>query len=202
MLLCDIGNSSYHFLRGESDSKESVSIFDPSSIKEKVYYICVNQKVKEILKDLQNWIDLSLYLDMSRYYATMGVDRVVASEAVDDAIIIDAGSAITVDVVKGSKFVGGFIYPGVRAMSQTYKSISPALDYPFNFELDLEILPKNSRDAISYGYLKTLHSEVISHNMNIILTGGDARELKKIFPQAEIDENLIFKGMKRLLSLI
>lgn len=200
MLLCDIGNTSYHFLDGETDYKKDRLSFDPSTIKEEIHYICVNPKVKTILKDLPNWIDLSTKLDMSKYYETMGVDRMVASEAIENGIIIDAGSAITVDVIKDGIFEGGFIYPGLNAMRETYKNISSALDYPFNFDLDLNTLAKNSTDAISYGYLKTLYCEVISHDMNIILTGGDAKEFAKIFSDAKVDESLIFKGMKKLLQ--
>jgi len=200
MLLCDIGNTSYHFLDAKVDYKKDTLSFDPSTIKEEVHYICVNPKIKTILKDLSNWCDLSTKLDMSKYYETMGVDRMVASEAVENGIIMDAGSAVTVDIVKNGLFQGGFIYPGLNAMSQTYKNISCALDYPFNFDIDLNVLPKNSTDAITYGYLKTLYAEVVSHNMNIILTGGDAKEFAKIFKDAKVDEHLVFKGMKKLIS--
>lgn len=199
MILCDIGNTSYHFLTHGVDSKKSVESFDPSTITETVFYISVNKRVKELLKPLKNWIDLSLHVEMKNFYATMGIDRVLASLAVQNAIIIDAGSAVTVDVVKDGEFMGGFIYPGVRAMSKTYKDISPALEYEFNFDINLEILPKNSQDAISYGYLKTLHVEVMKHNMPVILTGGDALKFAKIFPDAVIDESLIFKGMKNII---
>ncbi len=202
MILCDIGNTSYHFLDGQRDFKESVNSFNPTSITKEVYYISVNSAVNEQLRHLENWINLASFIDMDKYYATMGIDRVVASMAVEDGIVIDAGSAITVDVVKDSVFMGGFIYPGVRAMSACYKNISPALDYSFNFSLDLETLPKNSQDAISYGFLKTLHREVISHNLPIILTGGDATFFKEIFPQANINQKLIFDGMKKIISII
>lgn len=198
MFLCDIGNTSYHFLKDDEDFKKDVRTFNPSEIKEKIYYISVNKKIKNTLKDLDNWIDLSQKIDMSKYYETMGIDRIVASMAIDNGVIIDAGSAITVDVVKNGEFVGGFIYPGKRAMSKTYKDISPALDYEFNFDIDLNVLPKNSIDAISYGFLKTLQKEVLSYEMPIILTGGDAKEFKKIFVDAKVDESLIFSGMKKL----
>lgn len=200
MLLCDIGNTSYHFLEDGIDYKRDTKNFDPSTIKKEVNYICVNPKIKLILKDFPNWIDISIKLDMTKYYETMGVDRIVASEAINNGIIIDAGSAVTVDVVKDGVFQGGFIYPGLNAMSETYKNISSALNYPFNFDIDLNKLPKNSTDAITYGYLKTLHAEVTSHNIGIILTGGDAKEFAKIFPDAKIDESLIFRGMKKILQ--
>ena len=199
MLLCDIGNTSYHFLSDKVDYKERVTAFNPSTIKEKVYYICVNSSVQKSLQNLENWVDLKQSVDMNNYYDTMGVDRIFACEAIENGVIVDAGSAITVDVVKNGVFQGGFIYPGINAMAKTYENISPALAYPFNFELDLSRLPKNSTDAISYGYLKTLYSEVISHNIDITLTGGDAQKLSTIFKDAQVDETLLFKGMKKII---
>ncbi len=201
MLLCDIGNTSYHFLDDSRDYRESVTAFNPSSITQKVYYISVNSSVGKVLNTLENWINLKPHVDMNSYYETMGIDRIFACEAIENGVIVDAGSAITVDVVKDGKFQGGFIYPGISAMSKTYENISPALTYPFNFELDLGRLPKNSGDAISYGFLKTLYSEVVSYDMKIFLTGGDALELAKIFQTAQIDKALLFKGMKKVLKV-
>jgi type III pantothenate kinase len=200
MLLCDIGNTSLHFLDKQKDYKKSVKSFDPKTITQEVYYICVNPDLNHILKKLDNWIDISCYVDMTNYYDTMGIDRIMACEAIKDGVVIDAGSAITVDVVDDGVFMGGFIYPGVEAMSKTYKDISILLDYPFNFELSLDTLAKNSQDAISYGFLKTLYLEVISHKKDIFLTGGDAKRFKTIFPHAKLDENIVFKGMKKVIS--
>ncbi|MCK9490944.1 MAG: type III pantothenate kinase [Sulfurimonas sp.] len=199
MLLCDIGNTSYHFLSEFDSFKKDVKRFDPSEVKHKIYYISVNKKVEVKLKNLPNWIEISSHLDKTKYYKTMGVDRMMALEAIESGIIIDAGSAITVDVKRGGVFEGGFIYAGVSAMSQTYKKISNALDYEFNFDIDLEKLPKNSQDAITYGYLKTLYCEVVSHKMEIILTGGDAQKFTKIFKEARVDEHLVFKGMQKII---
>jgi len=202
MLLCDIGNTSYHFQSIQTDYKEDVNSFLPQSVNQTVYYICVNPKINKLLIDLDNWIDVSQYIDMKNYYETMGVDRIIACEAIVDGVIIDAGSAITVDVVKKNIFEGGFIYPGTVAMAKTYKDISSALEYPFNFQIDLNSLPKNSQDAISYGYLKTLYTEVNSLKQSIYLTGGDAEKLLFIFPNAIVEKNLIFNGMKKVLERV
>ena len=200
MLLCDIGNTSYHFKSERATYKKSVASFDPASIEEDVYYISVNSALDGVLASLANWIDLAQYVDRSRYYPSMGIDRVVAVESLHHGIIIDAGSAITVDVVREGIFEGGFIYPGLQAMEQTYANISPALAYAFNFEVNLHNLPKNSQDAISYGFLKTLYSEVVSYNLPIILTGGDAQVLAKVFTDARVDETVLFEGMKKLIN--
>jgi len=200
MLLCDIGNTSYHFLDAHEEYKKSVITFKPQDITQEVFYTCVNASVTTQLEALSNWIDLSPFLKKEKYYETMGKDRIFAIEALSDAVIVDAGSAITVDIVKKGVFCGGFIYPGKRAMEKTYENISPALAYSFNFDLDLDIMPKNSQDAISYGFLKTLFREVISHDLPVVLTGGDAKEFKKIFKDAHLDEKLIFKGMKKIIK--
>jgi type III pantothenate kinase len=200
VILCDIGNTSYHFLDGEKTSRFPTADFDPATVEEEVCYISVNPAVDEKLAALPNWHDLRSCIDWQQYYATMGVDRIMACEAVDDGLIIDAGSAITVDLVTGGRFEGGFIYPGLEAMSACYRNISPRLDYSLNFELDLDKMPKNSRDAISYGVLRTLYSEVIRHNRKIYLTGGDAKALAKIFPEAVVDDQLLFKGMKKMME--
>jgi type III pantothenate kinase len=200
MLLCDVGNTTYHFLEDEKDYKFCVEDFKPETIKEKVFYICVNLDVKIKLQNLDNWIDLSKFVNMKNYYETMGIDRIFACEAVENKVIIDIGSAITVDIVKNSIFEGGFIYPGINAMQKTYENISPSLSYSFNFELNLDKMPKNSVDAISYGYLKTLYVEVMSYNMEIILTGGDALEFALIFKDAKVDKQLVFNGMKKIIN--
>lgn len=200
MLLCDVGNTSYHFYKEGKTYKKSVELFDASSIDEEVLFICVNPHVIGLLNGFENWTNLDKFIDMGQYYDTMGIDRIVACEAIFNGIIIDAGSALTVDVVKKGVFKGGFIYPGSKAMQKSYANISSKLDYSFNFECDLDIMPKNSQDAISYGYLKTLQSEIMHHNMDIYLTGGDAKKFAKVFPQAKVDEMLVFNGMKKIIN--
>ena len=200
MLLCDIGNTSYHFHNGIQDFKHQVENFSPESITEQTFYISVNHTLKQKLQNLKNWIDLENFIDRANYYETMGIDRIVALETIENGVVIDAGSAITVDIVNEGVFEGGFIYPGIKAMQECYKNISPALDYSFNFELDLGKMAKNSSDAISYGYLKPFTDEIKSKNLPIILTGGDASEFKKLFPEAILDQELIFKGMKKIMT--
>lgn len=200
ILLCDIGNTSYHFLDSTHDYKENVSTFNPDSIERKVYYICVNPTISKVLESLHNWINIASMIDMKPYYKTMGIDRIVACEAIQNGVIIDAGSAITVDVVNNGIFEGGFICPGVAAMEMTYKNISSALDYSFNYEVDLENLPRNSQDAISYGFLKTLYCEVMSYEKNIYLTGGDAQKLLSVFKNAKHNNYLLFDGMKKIIN--
>jgi type III pantothenate kinase len=199
-LLCDIGNTTYSFYDGVSLKKESAKRFNPSVIKEKVYYISVNYNVNRKLYKLNNWINLEKYIDRKNFYKTMGIDRIFATLSVDNGIIVDVGSAITVDVVKKSKFEGGFIYPGISAFKKAYSDISPALECEFDFGIDFSNLPKNTVSALSYGFLAGFKKEVESYNLPIILTGGDGELFLNIFKNAVYDKYLIFKGMQKVLS--
>nr|WP_275856372.1 type III pantothenate kinase [Sulfurimonas sp. MAG313] len=198
-LLCDIGNTNFSFSDGK---KISVEYFDIASIKEKVYYISVNDYWEKRLSMQENWINLRAHLDMSKYYKTMGIDRMMACEAKENALIIDAGSAITVDLVKDFKHIGGFIYPGLRALEKCFKDISPALDISFNFDIDLDKMPKNTKDALSYGAIAPLLSHIreISKNVPVLITGGDASTIAPLIPNAKIEHDLVFMGMKKILE--
>lgn len=204
MLLCDIGNSSFHFYdtKSEKENKILIDELDFSKYEEQyIYYINVNPLLYNKLYNKKNWINLEEYINKENYYETMGLDRVVVCEMFQDALIVDAGSAITVDKMRAGKFEGGFIYPGLFAMKQCYRDISVNLDYEFNFELNLDKMAKNSQDAISYGFLAPLIHEIERENFaNIYLTGGDAEVLKSFLPNAKVDKYLIFHSMQKIIE--
>lgn len=195
MLLCDIGNTSCHFYDLKNDHKQSIKHFDPASIREDVYYICVEPTLKKKLVDFPNWHDLEKRVDRKRYYDTMGIDRIMACEAVYSGVIVDAGSAITVDVMQEGEYKGGFIYPGIRAFQRAYASISKALDYDIETDIDLTELPKDTFSALSYGFLSGIIKEITSYGLDIFLTGGDAKKLYLHLRDAKMKPLLIFEGM-------
>ena len=199
MKLCDIGNTNFTFDDGLNLHVEK---FDISSIDEKVYYISVNHYWEKRLEHEPNWINLILHVDFDKYYKTMGIDRIMCCEAVEDALIVDAGSAITVDLVRNAKHQGGYICPGLSAMEKTYKNISPRLDVSLNFDIDLATMPKNTEDAISFGIIAPMVSYIreLADKLPIIITGGDAEKLHAFLPCATVDKNLVFKGMKKIIK--
>ncbi len=201
-LFCDIGNTHFYFYDGEDSYKVRAEDFELSSITSDVYYISVNDYWEKKLEDEESWINLREKVDFDKYYESMGIDRIACCEAVEDALIIDAGSAITVDKVNNRKHLGGYIYPGFKAMAQCFKDISPRLDVSFNFDIDLATMPKNTRDALSFGAISPLISQirVDSDTKTVILTGGDAETLLAFIPHAVIDHELVFKGMKKILE--
>jgi len=197
--LCDIGNTTFSFSNG---LKVGVDEFDISSIDEKIYYISVNAYWEKRLSMQDNWVNLRSFIDFKQYYKSMGIDRIMVCEALDNAVVIDAGSAITVDVIKNAKHEGGYIYPGLKAMAKCFKDISPALDVSFNFDIDLDKMPKNTQDALSYGAIAPLLNNItnISKDLPVLLTGGDAKTLLPLIPNATLEHDLVFKGMQKILE--
>ena len=198
-LLCDIGNTTFSFSNGH---KVSVDSFDIGSITQKVYYVSVNSYWEKRLSMQENWVNLRSFVDFDKYYKNMGIDRVMVCEAVQNGIVVDAGSAITVDKVVEGRHEGGYIYPGFKALQKCFKDISPALEVSFNFDIDLAKMPKNSEDALSYGAIVPLirHLQELSKELPLFLTGGDAEKLLSFLPEARIDHALVFEGMKKILQ--
>lgn len=200
MTLCDIGNTSVDLFMDGKSSKLSVVDFDPSTLQGDVYYVSVNTSLDGCIQDLPNWHDLRAFIDWDKYYPTMGIDRIMVCEAVNDGVIIDAGSAITVDVMHEGVYEGGFISLGIHAAQQAYARLSPALDMSFNFEVDLAKMAKNTPDALTVGFLAPLICKIESLGKPLYLTGGDGWLLSRFIPEAVVVEDLIFQGMKKLIE--
>lgn len=200
MILCDVGNTSADILENKKRSKILVKDFDPASLNDEVYFISVNEVFTKKIEVFNHWNDLRGWISWESYYPTMGIDRIMGCEAVENGVIVDAGSAITVDVMRNGVYQGGFIALGLRAAREAYAKLSPALDVSFNFEVDLAKMAKNTPDAVSIGFLSPLIHRIESAGEPIILTGGDAKVLKHFLPNAIVDEDLIFKGMQKLIN--
>jgi len=203
MLLCEIGNTNIHFYKKGATWSKRATIKNLLDIDEKIYYINVNDSLKEKLKSLDNAIDLEPDIVIDTAYNGLGVDRVAACKAIDNGVIVDAGSAITVDIMAGGLHLGGYIMPGLFALQQSFASISPRLDMRINPNIALDALPQNSLEAISYGIVKPiiLMLKESQKDKKLYFTGGDGKFFAKFFDNAIYDESLIFKGMMKVLNL-
>lgn len=200
MILCDVGNTSVDLFYAGKRTKLSVEDFDPATLYDTVYFVSVNSAFNERIQNYTNWHNLRELIDWEKYYPTMGIDRIMVCEAVEEGVIVDAGSAITVDVMSGGIYQGGFIALGLRAAQSAYANLSGALDMSFNFEVDLAKMAKNTPDALTVGFLAPLTLKIESLGKPLYLTGGDAEVLSHFLPGATVDEDLIFRGMEKLLQ--
>ncbi|MDD4854410.1 MAG: type III pantothenate kinase [Sulfuricurvum sp.] len=200
IILCDIGNTTADIYENGVCQKMILSEFKPELLAGDVWYVSVNHALSERLQSLPNWHNIVTLIDWDKYYLTMGIDRIMVCEAIDDGVIVDAGSAITVDVMRDGVYQGGFISLGLRAAQEAYARLSPALALSFNFEVDLTIMAKNTPDAITVGFLAPLIQSIKSYGNPIYVTGGDAHLLSSFLEEVIVDETLIFKGMKKLID--
>ncbi len=202
MILCDIGNTTYHFLVRDKHKKyfldEKVPVFD-----EEIYFVSVNEKAtKRLLKKNPHAKNINKLFNFQTSYQGLGMDRAVACSFQDNCVIVDAGSAITVDVMEESKHIGGFILLGLRRFMKSYPKISKKLKFEFEKEINLDKIPLQTKDAIQYAMLKSIILPIkeVSLNKNIIFTGGDGEVLSKFFENSVYKKDLIFENMKRIID--
>jgi type III pantothenate kinase len=202
MILCDIGNTTFHFLIKSQHTKYFHNEKLPN-ISAKIYFISVNTiATKKFIKKYPNAIDLSKNINFKTKYKGIGIDRVVALIKYKNAIIVDAGSAITVDIINKGKHKGGFILVGINSLKNIYPNISKKLNFKFNKKININKIPLNTNDAINYSIIKSIILPIkdIAKNKNIIFTGGDGKFLSKFINGSKYDKNIIFDGMKLLIK--
>jgi len=199
MILCDIGNTSVDILY-ENGNRMKIAHADFDPVDRDVYFISVKKQLSNTCFERLNWINIESWIDRSKYYQTMGIDRIMVCEAVEDGVIVDAGSAITVDIMENGVYKGGTISLGVRAAQEAYGRISPALSVSFNFEVDLDTIAKNTTDSITLGYLAPLIHYIKRFDKPVYITGGDADIIGKLIGNCNVDPLLIFKGMQKVIE--
>ena len=142
----------------------------------------------------------------------VGIDRLLAAygatELYGDApmLVIDAGSAITVDVVQNWTFCGGAILPGLDTLSKTYPTISDKLPtvqiprFPECEKIPPPVFPgKSTEEAIHCGlYWGTIGAIMQfcgmffrrTEDVRLILAGGDSQyllpEIARLIPSQQI----------------
>jgi len=145
----------------------------------------------------------------------LGVDRwmalVAASELVrGDVVVIDAGSAITLDLLRADgKHLGGAILPGINTSLDVFKCIFSDID--FNDPAIAETIEPgcSTEEAIHINYahcsieilpgIVNRWTSYFDNEATILLAGGDAVQVQsELQKPARIVPDLVFLGMARL----
>ena len=206
MYLADIGNRYAHLYSG----KEIVDLEIDELIKEyrdkKLYYINVNPNNAKKLEAIENWINLAPFVKLNGAYSSMGIDRQVLLLSASDGIYIDAGSAITIDLKRDNKFIGGTILPGIWKLKSCYADISSKLEIDEISKIDINKLPSsNTQETISYGIIApiiALINSINRDNLPIYCCGGDGKLIASYLENANFNKELIFEGMKKVIKEI
>ncbi|WP_353662996.1 type III pantothenate kinase [Hydrogenimonas sp. SS33] len=202
MILCDIGNSRMHCFDGERVEHLSFEEGLRKYARSDVRYICVNDRAKERLRsDAPGWRELEAEGLLQTGYEGLGADRAAACLGLHHGVVVDAGSAITVDVMEEGRHLGGWIWPGLRSWRACYRAISPRLDLPLDPEVDLYALPLSTREAVSYAVFAPIARLVkeAAGEKPVVVTGGDASTVAPLIEGAVIDEQIVFRGMEKII---
>ena len=169
---------------------------------EKFYYISVNHDVSRRLSKDKNAINLEPFIMINSDYKGLGIDRKVLCSFIDDGVIVDAGSAITVDVMIDGVHKGGYILPGIEAYFRAYHDISDALKVDRTKVIMMDKIPQNTSEAINYAVVKSIVSFVkeIAKDKKIYFCGGDGEFLSSFFKGSIYKKDLIFDAMKKIIK--
>ena len=141
-----------------------------------------------------------------RDQAQLGVDRWLALVAAykkyaDAVIVVDAGSAVTVDIVgAGAEHQGGYIVPGLQLMSQALWQGTERVKVETKQALDINSPGLSTEEAVDKGCLLLLVSMIESlvarYQAKLIITGGDAERLRNaLCVEAELYPDLVLEGL-------
>jgi len=205
-LIADIGNRHAHIK--DKSSYKTLYYKELFNYKDSpLFYISVNKDFNQQAKDIKNWINLEPYIKLEGAYEGMGVDRKALLLSRGDGIYIDAGSAITIDIKKKNRFIGGAILPGLWAQKEALFKISPVLKLDEIKKINLDILPKeNTKATLLYGIIAPVVALIEkfkkSYNLPIYITGGDGELIASYIKEAEFKEDLIFEALEQIVKEI
>lgn len=190
----------------------------------KTVYIC--GVVPDVLANHFRWLkqqcdnvrlilhaDLRMQINVDNPSST-GIDRLVASFAAlklvaknEPVIVVDAGSAVTVDLASGKDgFLGGAIMPGLKLMARSLHQYTAQLPEVSFTDQIRQTVGANTSDAISFGIgnaflggVKMLIHNLQAHSgakAQLFFTGGDGLLLANYLNQADrYFPNLVLDGL-------
>ena len=146
---------------------------------------------------------------------SLGTDRVAAAVAAatlfpdSDVLIVDAGSALTIDVLTADgTFLGGRISPGMMMRFRALHLFSGRLPM-IQATGDVPAIGYDTQTSIRTGVVMGRAGKISQaadyyrdtyHSLRVAATGGDARLLARWLPsEVVVDEHLLAKGLNRIL---
>ena len=236
-LTIDQGNSSAKVSVFDGNDIVAVARFDLLSISalvriiknydvRAVAYSSVRKPDGRIMELLRKKVKKFIYLDENTPLPvkidydtphTLGHDRIAAAVGAvtcapgRNVLIVDAGTAVTLDIVTADgRFLGGNISPGLHMRFEAlnnYTSRLPLVDY----KGELPLIGHNTVTAIRAGVVGGLVSEIesfidkisarIGGDLVVVFTGGDCKFLaSQLSRKVKVVDNLLSIGLNRILS--
>ena len=146
-------------------------------------------------------------------YHTLGIDRWLAVIGAYDAkdcnevLIIDAGTAMTIDALKQGQHLGGLILPGLHLTEQSIVSRAQKVFSTEQLRAKAEF-GTSTPEAVKNGALVSALGTIeyakklltLGDTCNVILTGGDGLALHTHLKNSIYRPHLVFEGLLKWYS--
>ncbi|MFK7957897.1 MAG: type III pantothenate kinase [Lysobacterales bacterium] len=146
------------------------------------------------------------YADPSQMGADRWIAMLGAAARYDGAFaVVDAGTAVTVDVVDSDgQHLGGWILPGRalmnQALTQHTEFLKPQLlDSPPTLGRDTESCIAGGVSATQLGALEWLKPQ-LPKDCDMVLCGGDSQWLNSFLSEADCQPDLVLQGLAAWLN--
>ncbi len=151
---------------------------------------------------------------------TMGVDRIAAAAgawqhfngtAHRPIVVVDAGTAITADVLVDGALLGGLIVPGPELQRRAVRLGTAQLPV-VDLEWPSRVIARTTREAVASGIMFTFVDGVrgilvriideLGQQPNVVVTGGWGRLLSNKIAQVNLhDPDLVLRGLAAIMEL-
>ncbi len=209
----ELNNDVFDYLQSKN-FKNSDLIISSVKIINKELIIKLKKYVKNVIL-----LDNSLKLPIKNNYKdkeTLGYDRIAAAvgacylSSSQNNLIIDIGTAITIDLVVDNVFLGGNISPGIDIRYKALNNFTDKLPLLNNRE-NIDLYGDTTKTSIISGVINGIIYEIQGaidefskkfKNINIFITGGDAFFFdKKIKRSIFVNSNLVLVGLNKILEI-
>lgn len=139
----------------------------------------------------------------------LGVDRwmglIGAAGDCDALCVVGCGTAITIDVLRGTSHKGGYILPGLRLMQEALLGGTQKVRFDNSSAYSLTLGTSTGaavRNAAAAAVVALVERVADEEGVNrLVLTGGDADVLAPLLSIAcEVDPGLLLKGLMRYFA--
>ena len=144
----------------------------------------------------------------------LGTDRISAAagawaQGAREAVIVDAGTAVTVDVLEGGVFEGGAIFPGSSLLARSLSDGTAVLPFVPGTSREPLLPGRSTEAAIRAGITRGLVGAVTElvrrsspQGASIWLTGGECDMYAPLLEgDLHIDKDLVLKGLYEIFTL-
>jgi len=189
----------YAYVKTSSELENILVYCDKNNI------VCQQIKVSKAFKQIQCGYQTVENLGVDRWLAVIAA-RTICPET--SLIVVDAGTAITVDICTDNQHLGGWIAPGLKLMQDSIIEKAPGVFS--DSTIYSEIFGTNTPSALFHGCIYSLVGMIdkavslIDKNQDdeikVILTGGDAALISRYLTvNNEVNADLVFVGLKQFI---